>query len=288
MKLSTLFATVAAATLLSSGAFAQDTLTGTNTANSGSNSTSGSNSAAIAGVQNTHVDTSSQSGAISGSNSAAHSDGNQTTTNTNTTVSQSQGQTNGQTNNQTTGATNTNIFQGTQIPRQTTATVYAPPQIVAPALSTTLTETCMGSGSAGVSTPWGGITGGKTYEDKQCIRRLNSRELAAQGFRWEACMVMMGDPEVAAAFHATGRSCQLAEAHAETSYPNVAPPPPPPPPPNEAPVSAAPPPAAPSPAERGIIQQDVPGERGALSPNPDHKAVEQLLPGTMAPIPNPN
>lgn len=201
-----------------------------------------------------------------------------------------QGQTNGQTNTQASTSANTNIFQGTHVP--STQTLYTAPQIVAPALSTTLTETCMGSGSGGISTPWGGITGGKTYEDKQCIRRLNSRELAAQGFRVEACYVMMGDPEVAAAFQKSGRSCELAVPHVETMNPNIAapepaPPPPPPPAAEQQPLSQQGSEPLPPKEPRNLVQPDD-GERGALTPQPEHQAVVQVpAAGTMLPIPNP-
>jgi hypothetical protein len=57
--------------------------------------------------------------------------------------------------------------------------VYMPPSMSAPALTTTLTDTCMGSWSAGVSIPGGGATFGKTQIDDDCVARLHARQLAA-------------------------------------------------------------------------------------------------------------
>lgn len=57
--------------------------------------------------------------------------------------------------------------------------VYAPPAIAAPALTTTLTDTCMGSWSAGLSIPGGGATFGKTQIDDDCVARLHARQLVA-------------------------------------------------------------------------------------------------------------
>lgn len=57
--------------------------------------------------------------------------------------------------------------------------VYAPPAVAAPALTTTLTDTCMGSWSAGLSVPGGGATFGKTQIDDDCVARLHARQLVA-------------------------------------------------------------------------------------------------------------
>jgi hypothetical protein len=57
--------------------------------------------------------------------------------------------------------------------------VYVPPQVAAPALTTTLSDTCMGSWSAGISVPGGGATFGKTQVDEDCVARLHARQLVA-------------------------------------------------------------------------------------------------------------
>jgi hypothetical protein len=132
-----------------------------------------------------------------------------------------------------------------------TQTLRSAPQVFAPALTTTLTETCMGSTSLGVSVIGWGATGGTTWNDGECVRRLNARELNSMGFRAEACYVLRMDRDVEAAFQKTGGSC-LPQAVAQV----MAPPPPPPPPPAAAPPP--PPPPAPAPVAHGFrqIEQD--------------------------------
>lgn len=70
------------------------------------------------------------------------------------------------------------------------------PGIVAPALTTTLSGTCFGSASGGVAGAGFGVTLGKTYEDKECQRRLNANSLNALGLSGLAMEVMCGTPEV--------------------------------------------------------------------------------------------
>jgi hypothetical protein len=57
--------------------------------------------------------------------------------------------------------------------------IIAAPPVVAPALTTTLTDTCMGSASGGLSVPGGGISLGKTTIDEDCVARLHARQLVA-------------------------------------------------------------------------------------------------------------
>lgn len=83
------------------------------------------------------------------------------------------------------------------------------PQVYAPALSTTLTETCMGSTSGGVSVMGFGGTLGTTWNDSQCVRRLNAREMAQTlGDRAAARALMCQDKDVAAAYAAVGQDCR--------------------------------------------------------------------------------
>ena len=131
-----------------------------------------------------------------------------------------------------------------------TQTLRTAPQVFAPALTTTLTETCMGSTSLGVSVIGWGATGGTTWNDGECVRRLNARELNSMGFRAEACYVLRMDRDVEAAFQKTGGGC-MPQPVAE-----VAPPPPPPPPPVAAPPPPPPPPPAPSVRGFRQIEQD--------------------------------
>jgi hypothetical protein len=83
------------------------------------------------------------------------------------------------------------------------------PQVYAPALSTTLTETCMGSTSGGISVMGFGGTLGTTWNDSQCVRRLNAREMAQTlGDRAAARALMCQDKDVAAAYAAVGQDCR--------------------------------------------------------------------------------
>jgi hypothetical protein len=88
--------------------------------------------------------------------------------------------------------------------------VKTAPQVNAPALSTTLTETCMGSSSAGVSVMGVGVSGGTTWKDEECVRRLNARELANTLHEYDAAKeVMCGNPEINAVYERLGRPCLL-------------------------------------------------------------------------------
>ena len=78
---------------------------------------------------------------------------------------------------------------------------------VAPALTTTLTETCMGSASVGVAVTGWGVSGGKTYVDEECVRRLHSRELRSMGFLAASAELMCGNEDVAAAMERAGTPC---------------------------------------------------------------------------------
>jgi hypothetical protein len=52
---------------------------------------------------------------------------------------------------------------------------------VAPALTTTFSETCMGSTSMCAGFAGGSLSLGTTWEDIACIRRLDAREIKAMG-----------------------------------------------------------------------------------------------------------
>jgi hypothetical protein len=153
------------------------------------------------------------------------------------------------------------------------------PSVYSPALTTTLTETCMGSTTAGGSWLGGGISLGSTWEDKSCKRRLNARELAQTlGDREAARAVMCGDADVADAYERLGRPCPKSPAYkAEIAerYMPVLPQP-----------AAAPPPAppviinvpAPAPA---FVQQPVPNP-------PEPKVIYRWRTGKPAPKAAPN
>lgn len=86
-------------------------------------------------------------------------------------------------------------------------TVRTAPALAAPGLTTTLTETCMGSTSIGVSVVGVAATGGTTWNDGECVRRLNARELNAMGFHTEACYLLRVDKDVDSAFLRSGNRC---------------------------------------------------------------------------------
>lgn len=87
--------------------------------------------------------------------------------------------------------------------------VKSVPNAIAPSLTTTLTETCMGSSTGAVSVMGMGVSGGTTWKDEECVRRLNARELAALGEKDAAKELMCGNPEVYAVYKALGRPCKM-------------------------------------------------------------------------------
>ncbi|MGZ8924621.1 MAG: hypothetical protein ACXW2E_01935 [Nitrososphaeraceae archaeon] len=78
---------------------------------------------------------------------------------------------------------------------------------VAPALSTTLTETCMGSTSIGAGFSGGSFSFGTTWRDSACVRRLDAREIRSFGDVEAAKEVMCDSDLVRAAFKRVGRPC---------------------------------------------------------------------------------
>jgi hypothetical protein len=78
------------------------------------------------------------------------------------------------------------------------------PAVAAPALTTTLTETCMGSSSVGGAGVGFGFSIGTTWRDTACVRRLDARQVAALGYRDAARELMCDSPAVAAAFERAG------------------------------------------------------------------------------------
>ncbi len=70
------------------------------------------------------------------------------------------------------------------------------PSMIAPALSTTLTETCLGSATGALAVSGFGITGGKTFVDNDCVARLNAREMRAIGQLDVAMEILCSRPTV--------------------------------------------------------------------------------------------
>jgi len=80
---------------------------------------------------------------------------------------------------------------------------------MAPALTTTFSETCMGSTSLGAGFAGGSLSLGSTWQDDACIRRLDSREIKAMGDTQAAKELMCGSEEVRQAFKNVGRPCVI-------------------------------------------------------------------------------
>lgn len=84
------------------------------------------------------------------------------------------------------------------------------PTAFAPSLTTTLTETCMGSSSVGGSVLGFGLSAGSTWRDQECMRRLNARELSnTLGDRQAARELMCGNEQIFRVYNALGRPCRL-------------------------------------------------------------------------------
>lgn len=81
------------------------------------------------------------------------------------------------------------------------------PAVTAPALTTTLTETCMGSTSVGGAVPGFGISFGTTWRDSACVRRLDARELNSLGYKLGAKELMCDSDNVRAALKRAGTPC---------------------------------------------------------------------------------
>ncbi|MFC7287581.1 histidine kinase [Herminiimonas glaciei] len=86
-------------------------------------------------------------------------------------------------------------------------TVKNVPTSAPPALTTTLSDTCMGSVSLGVSAVGFGVTGGMTMVDEACVRRLDSREFRAMGMNDVALALLCQSDANRKAIEATGRTC---------------------------------------------------------------------------------
>jgi hypothetical protein len=149
----------------------------------------------------------------------AQADSTSTSTNTNSSDSNSnanaannQGQQQGQGQQQSSGSSAGNNFNqdfghntstGSDLSRMVGAAI-------APALTTTLTETCMGSTSAAVGWSGAGISFGTTRRDSACVRRLDSRELKSiqvPGAHFASKELMCDSSKVRAAFLRAGFPC---------------------------------------------------------------------------------
>lgn len=85
-------------------------------------------------------------------------------------------------------STTVNSHNRVETPRQAPA-VHAPNLVASP-------ETCSGSTSGGLSTPFGGLSLGTTWQDKDCTRRMYARTLIQMGLNEAAMRVIANNPEV--------------------------------------------------------------------------------------------
>ncbi|BAN25194.1 hypothetical protein [Caballeronia insecticola] len=90
---------------------------------------------------------------------------------------------------------------------QSSYSVRTTPSIAAPALTTTLSDTCMGSASFGLSITGFGATGGTTMVDQACVRRLDAREFRAMGLTDVALALLCQSDANRRAVEATGHLC---------------------------------------------------------------------------------
>jgi hypothetical protein len=90
---------------------------------------------------------------------------------------------------------------------QSSYSVRTTPSIAAPALTTTLSDTCMGSASFGLSITGFGATGGTTLVDQACVRRLDAREFRAMGLTDVALALLCQSDANRRAVEATGHLC---------------------------------------------------------------------------------
>jgi hypothetical protein len=250
-------ATAALALICAGPAFAQSTSDSTSGATSGSTSGAAANNVnqTANGAQTTTVApvNNGDSRATSGSSSNA-----ETSSNSQASGGTSYSGASGGNANAANGSASSGNNQGVTINSTTPKeqTVRTAPQVYAPALTTTLTETCMGSTSLGGSGVGVGVTIGTTWHDKDCVRRLNARELAQTlGDRDAARALLCEDEAIRTAYEKIGRSCYTPVA--------VNAPAPMPPAPPEAPPTVA-----------------LPAPQSVPVPPINSK-------GTMEPIPNP-
>jgi hypothetical protein len=233
MKTNLLATACAVLSLISPVAFAQTTVTGPTQDAAVSNSQSGSTSTAVGVNDNSNggvtvgpttvgpIDASSRTTSVSESNSGAVSgsvsqggaggDGGHAASTSNATGGTSSAVTGPSSASSTANptATNQGNAQSITFNSKTPDSLKTNPTVYAPALTTTLTETCMGSTSGGLSVLGFGGTLGTTWNDSQCVRRLNAREMAQTlGDRDAARALLCQDKDVAEAYRSVGQDCK--------------------------------------------------------------------------------
>ena len=85
----------------------------------------------------------------------------------------------------------------------------APPTASAPGLAPSGIDVCSVSASAGLQTFGLGVSGGKSFRDKNCERIKLSRELRANGMNVAAVALLCQDPRVFQSMEMAGTPCPI-------------------------------------------------------------------------------
>lgn len=158
--------------------------------------------------------------ATGGSATGGQSNGNTSTISVSLTTDNSSGSgtSGGSANGAASGATgDPSAAGGPNVQYSGSYTVKSAPPVVAPSLTSTFSDTCMGSASFGLSFVGFGATGGTTMVDEACVRRLDSREFRAMGLNDVALALLCQSAANRAAVEATGRACPSAAAKGDTA-----------------------------------------------------------------------
>ncbi len=181
----------------------------TSTSGSTSNSGSQSGSNSVSGAGNGYV---GQVSSTSSSGSRSVSASQSGTAAVTISIDNSNGSAPATTANQ--GASGSNLAQTSgsggdpqNINYSGTQTIKTNPSIQAPSLTTTLSDTCMGSMSIGLSFPGFGATGGTTLVDQACVRRLDAREFRAMGMNDVALALLCQSEANRRAVESAGHMC---------------------------------------------------------------------------------
>jgi hypothetical protein len=179
--------------------------TGGSANNSSVNSSSNSLTSNNDNINNANNSTSATGGSASANNNG-NNNGNNNSSSSNH-QSQSANNDNANSNN-----SDQSVEVNTYNQRPPVSTAYA-------AQLTTGEDTCMGSSSIGAQAVNFGLSLGTTWQDDNCRRLKNSRQLVALGFHRAATALMCVDEDVRAAMIAAGTPCPNGEMAAAVAVP---------------------------------------------------------------------
>lgn len=98
-------------------------------------------------------------------------------------------------------------YNNVNIEENGTSTYRTNPAIYAPALVTTINDTCMGSASFGLSIPGFGLTTSTSVVNEECVRRLDAREFRELGMPDVAMALLCQTATNQAAADSAGYNC---------------------------------------------------------------------------------